>query len=723
VNTELYIENFRLDITKDISALLTFAIDDIKDFSARSTAWSKTIVIPGTANNNKQFGHIFQIGQANEFNDGAANVGYNFNASKSADCIIFQDQMQTFKGVLRLLQINIVEGRIEYEVSVFGKLSGLNVALSSGFLEQLDFSAYDHAFNGAAVSNSWENSSGAGFYYPMIDYGNYSTNKHDWDIRTFRPALFVREYIDKMITAAGYRWESDLFDSDRFKKLVIPVNKKELTVLQSPSFEALIQPEYRIIANGAPPDSADAEYSSFAGTGFSLDGTNKIITYNGSGTATFNLTVNLSGHYRSFFTTINIRVYHNSTIIASSTLPSAILVSTPWSKTFNIVGLLLSPTNTLRIEVSAQVDSATTYSVDIEGSFTATSDNSVYVPIAINDTVLLNDTIPKNVRQIDFLVGIVKLFNLYVYEDRFDTSLIYFKPYVDFYSVDTSNAIDWTYKLNRDKAIKIKPMSELTSKVYKFRFKEDNDYYNELYRKRYGQGYGDYIFDSQYEFSQQVKEFEILFSATPLIGYTGEDKIYPTIFKRSGPDTAPVEQNTDCNIRILQTKKVTGVSLWNMKDGLATVGFFTKYGYAGHLNDPDAPSDDINFGVLRELFFTLVTGNLSNTQFNLYWSSYMAEITDKDSKLLTGSFYLNPKDILELDFSKFIFVDGVLFRLNSIKDYNASKPTDCIVELLKVNYANYSDVGDDESPPPGNFLLWADGETLDWDTGEEIYYN
>src|SRR5690349_7786774 len=113
MNTEVYMENYRLDISTDIAALLTFALDDIKDFSARSTTWSKTIVLPGTANNNKLFGHIFQVGQANEYNSAAANVGYNFNASKSADVIIFQDQMQTFRGVLRLLQVNIIACRIE----------------------------------------------------------------------------------------------------------------------------------------------------------------------------------------------------------------------------------------------------------------------------------------------------------------------------------------------------------------------------------------------------------------------------------------------------------------------------------------------------------------------------------------------------------------------------------------------------------------------------------
>jgi hypothetical protein len=65
--SELFIENQRADISSDISSLLTFAIDDVKDFSSRSTTWSKTIVIPGTSRNNSLFGNIFETGIANDY--------------------------------------------------------------------------------------------------------------------------------------------------------------------------------------------------------------------------------------------------------------------------------------------------------------------------------------------------------------------------------------------------------------------------------------------------------------------------------------------------------------------------------------------------------------------------------------------------------------------------------------------------------------------------------
>jgi hypothetical protein len=116
--TEIFCEGKRLDISADISSLLTFALDDVKDFASRQGTFSKTIVIPGTANNNIIFGNIFDTGISNDYDPTLSNSGFNFNAAKSAKCLIFQDFLQTFKGTLRLLEIDKDRGSIEYEIAL-----------------------------------------------------------------------------------------------------------------------------------------------------------------------------------------------------------------------------------------------------------------------------------------------------------------------------------------------------------------------------------------------------------------------------------------------------------------------------------------------------------------------------------------------------------------------------------------------------------------------------
>jgi hypothetical protein len=681
MKTEIFIENNRLDILADESALLTYAIDDLTKFASRQTTFSKTIILPGTANNNKLFGHIFQVGNSNEYNSALPNFGYNFNASKSAACIIFQDNIQTFKGVLRLLEINSDAGKIEYEVSVFGDLFSLKVGLTSKLLTDLDFSAYDHVYNETNIVNSWDAAPGSGYYYPLIDYGNYSTNKHDWDIRTFRPALYVKEYIDKMFAAAGFRYNAPLFSTTRFKRLVIPHNKKNLTGVGDNLVTSTISVD--------TPDINDANFmlGGFSATDFIL-ATPTTIQYTGSTAKYVEIIITISGNYSATagaeFRLM--RVAPSPSLINAQTLPPA-----PGSEAFTVNFdelVLVSPGDTIKLTGNSQ--GGDTFINDVAGSWVVKNqEGTTTININPGDTTQLNLTIPSNVRQIDFLLSIIQLFNLYVYEDKFDNRLINITPYIDFYGTDNTDSIDWTYKLNRDKKISLKPMSELNSKIYKFNYKDDTDYYNDLYKKRYGMSYGSHIYDSEFEFADASSSTDIIFSSTPLVGYSGEEKVYPTILKQSGSGADIKEEQVDCNIRILQTKKITGVSSWNMKNGDILIDTIDRYGYAGHYDDPDSPTNDLNFGALQELFFTLAAGNLSATQFNVYWSSYMAEITDKDSKLLTASFYLKPSDIFNLDFSKYITIDTVLFRLNKIEDYNMNKPEDCKCSLLKVNYTNY----------------------------------
>jgi hypothetical protein len=669
-------------MSSTLASLLTFNIDDVKDFASRQTAYTKTVILPGSQRNNKLFGSIFEVAISNPYDPATSNIEVNFNPSVSADCILFQDFLQTFKGTLRILQINVDRGNIEYEAAITGVLAKLNVALSSGLLEDLDFSAYDETYNETNIIASWDNPGGSGVYYPLIDYGTYSVNKNDWDYKTFRPALYVKEYIDKMFEAAGFRYQSNIFDSARFKSLIIPHNQKVLTKLASQLFLGDVTATQTVMQNIGPTNGM-IDFDTFSGTAFTSlhSPVNTEFQYTLPDVVTTTVNINLTGHWKAFSTSIQLSVMKNGAKTIFLTLP-AIGGTTlqPFTYTGQVV-LTLAQNDIFSLYAEAANLSGSIFQLDINTAHvTLDAAGTIPVPVILGDTIAMNDTIPKNIRQVDFLVSIIKLFNLYVYEDKFDERLLYIEPFIDFYSEDSTNAVDWTYKLDRKNPVNIKPMSEINSKVYNFKYADDNDYYNELYRKRYNISYGSYIFDTQFEFVSQTTDVELIFASTPLVGYAGEEKVYPTIFKLSDNK----EETLDSVIRIMQTKKITGVSSWTIKNGVFNLISITDYGYAGHFDDPDNVTNDLNFGAPEELFFILVSGDLTVTQFNLYWSSYMAEITDKDSKMLTGKFYLTPADILNLDFSIYVNVDGNLFRLNKITDYNLIKPDLCTCELLRV---------------------------------------
>lgn len=714
MTTEIFVEGKRIDVSADISNLLTFALDDVSDFASRQTTYSKTVVVPGTSNNNAIFGNIFEMGLSNDYDATLPNLGYNFNASKSAQCVIFQDFLQTFKGTMRLIEVDIDNGRPEYQIALNGTLTTLSVNLSSALLTDLDFSAYNLLWTAANIAASWDNTPGSGVYFPMADYGSYSAVKHDWSFATFRPALYVKEYIDKIFAAAGFRYNCDLFNTDRFKRLVVPHNQKVLQSLASQALRATNAADQTVLSTSHGLGSGPCDWSSVIGGGFTNDG--EIFTYTQPTTLSAIISWTLDGTRvsNSGIGTFTISIRQNGVEIASQTFTCP---PTPAGYRFES-SVMTNINNGDTLEVFYHYDGLGTnmiVTLDATSIFNIDSTVPALLPVDYGQKITLNDAIPANVLQVDFLVSIVQLFNLYIYEDQFDETLIYFAPFVGFYETGPGSVVDWTQKMDRSQVIKIQPMTEINSKLYKFNYASDSDYYNDLYNKRYNQGYGSYIFDSQFEFSTDDNTLTLVFAPTPLVGYQGEQKIYSTIFKRTGDAVGVGEETVDSTMRILQTKKIGSVIPWNIlrtaNDLSTSLGVYTAYGYGGHYDDPTNPNNDLNFGGLAEVFFFLSGGELGNTQFNVYWSSYMAEITDKDSKMLTGHFYLTPQDIFNLKFSRFIVIDGVLLRLNKITDYNTSLPSTCEVQLLNSKNISFwfppgSEARDDYA------LMASDGEAL-----------
>ena len=674
MRTEIYIDGYQLDLTKEISAEFTYAIDEVQDFATRNTSFSKTIVLPGNENNNKLFGNIFDFGNSNLYNSALPNVGYNFNATKSVPCIILVDKIQIFKGVLRLLEI-IIDGKsIEYEVVVFGELGGFITALGNNKLENIDFGIADTNWTYTNIQNSWDNISGTGVYFPLIDYGAVSTDKIDFQFDAFRPALYVKQYLTKILDGSGYTYDFPLLSTALMNRLVIPNNQKEITKSTAIGFQA--EAEVRNYTTGG-----EVRFVVSTLGNFTANVTNSVFTYNVATPLSGSITLQIAGTINTIAPTSDFTLQlrkNTSTIlsIVTYTLPGD---GYAFNATLNVPSVTINNTDFLTVDLVANLGS-----VDISsGPFIITSTNPTDVKINYGESIVINNTIPKGIFQKDFFASIVKMFNLYVYEDRLVEKKLIIKPFIDFYNGD---AIDWTDKVDRGSVMRVKPMSEFTARYYDFKYKQDNDFYGENYRKKYNEGYGDYIYDSENEFVKESDTTELIFAGTALYQATGTDKIYSAIYKKSNENTK--EDKMDSVIRILQAKKVTGVTSWALKNGGTTLASYTAYGYAGHVDDPTNPDTDINWGAPRELYFTPSAYTAANL-YNGYWSEYISEITDKDSKLLTCSVKLNEIDIYNLDFSKLIYIDGSLWRLNKVLDYNPMDFNTTKVELLKVIELTY----------------------------------
>ncbi len=668
---ELFIEGQRADIDEKISVQLTLAIDDVAKFGSRETGFSKQIVLTGTANNNAIFGHVYELGNANEFSATADNIGAYFNVAQTSRAELRLNGLLILKGVFRITGITKNRDVVEYEGALFGELGGFINAIANKKIEDLDFSAYDHVLNVTNIKNSWDAAQGIGYFYPLIDYGTYSTNKVDYDIRTLRPALYAKEYLDKIFEDAGFTYESAFFDTAFFKSLIVPVNTKDLQKLDSSLLNAdfLGSQIFTTAVNVLEFDTA-------VGGNFTINPAKSTFTYT-AGTVLTTMRLFIAGTVTLDGTTATIAISINGTSVATLLLNDGAGVPYTFANVLNYTGSITTG-DVVTIDITR--NSVGVMSIEIEqANFDITADPPTIVTIGNGDTVDMNYTIPKGIFQKDFFSSILKMFNLYVDEDKLEENKLIIEPYIDYYS---AQQIDWTYKIARDKSWQIEPMGNLNGRIFEFKYRSDNDFYNEQYQKKYQQNYADRQFDTGFQFSQDRVSTEIIFASSPLVKYTATDKTVTAIYKKSSGNSVDQEERTESQIRILQAKKITGVTGWDILDGVTVLDSPENYGYAGHLDDPDDPTIDINFGAPSELYCS-PNAYTSNNLFNLYWSTYIAEIADKDSKLLKCYVYLNALDIANIDFSIPVFIDGVKFRLNKIEDYDYTNNELVKVELLK----------------------------------------
>jgi len=520
---------------------------------------------------------------------------------------------------------------------------------------------------------------GTGFYYPLIDYGNVSTDKVNFQYTAFRPALFLYEYVDKIITGAGYTWESSFFETNFFKRLIIPNNSKGL-FNKDETFYIQANTTGTFSASGLGLTQLDIAFPTSTLNNFTANGSNTIFTYTNPAPITTKIKLNIQGNYEKRKGATTLKLVIASTQATEEYDFPANSSLQDFDLDFEVTSNFLN-TEDFRVAVIWIGGPNESGQVNITScNFTVEKDPPGKVELALGQDVVINDGIPKGIFQKDFLTSVIKMFNLMIREDKLRTRHLIIEPYPDFFQL--TNYEDWSDKINRAGAIRMKPMSELNARYYQMKYKQDNDFYNESYRKKYNEGYGDRIYDTAYDFAKETETVELIFSSSALYGAAGTDKIYPAIYKKSGNEG--FEDTIEHNIRIMQAKKIEGVSSWDMLNGSTVVRSQDYYGYAGHLDDPDAPASDINFGVPKELYFGLVSGDLSANLFNAYYSPYLAEITDKDSRMLTAEFRLTPLDIYNLDFSRLKYIDGALFRLQRVIDWNDKGDELVKCELLRV---------------------------------------
>lgn len=706
---EIFVNNTRLDLIDNVSIPITYSISDIKNPQSREGTYSKTITLPGTKTNNKLFTHIFKINKLSQSGD--------FNPNLKADCLIIEDSVEILRGSLRLADISYLEdGEILYNCVVFGETTDLFFSINNKKLTDLDLSLYDHTWSRTNIINSWTAVKGAGYVYPMIDYGtNPDASGANWSVTDFYPAIYAKYYVDKIFAEAGYTYTSTFFTSDFFKSLIIPFNKSELKLTQN---DQLNRSSSLSLASNVSKlveiKRVDVNTKKAGGSLLTLNfqwtkevsdpGNNYSTKFTAPVNGLYDVDLfielfqinmptypNGTSAYDDLNIEIRVDVINNSGVKLINNERTALYTYTSQTKNAVQKRIYLNAGDQIQVDFRIICFFQFTTAISPTNStgiaeFVVASNSYWKITAAErlseNSPIPIKSIIPENVFCKDFLGSLIKMFNLYIEPDKNNQKNLIIKPRDTFYSDETS-VLNWSDKVNRNVPFKITPLGELDFKKLVLRYKEDNDLLNKKYKNSWLEPFGTKTLNIDNDFVTSERLIEPIFSATP--SYRAFNavqlRVIPQIINEQS------RQPTASNIRIISYYGTKSTSSWGFTSTLASTSVQSVYPFAGMVDDADNPTFDLSFDTPKEIYWSMNQANYTNNNlYNAYYSKMFSEVTDQDSKLVECEVFLTAQDILNINFAKKIFIDDTYYILNKIIDADRVNTSLVKCELLKLKF-------------------------------------
>ena len=799
---ELIINGVTVPLEKGIGTILTYSIKDIEQPDKRKATFSKTIKLPGSKVLDTLFNYIFEI-----------NSDSTFNPNLKAESVYLINSVVVFKGIIQLKKITKLDNsKYMYDVVLLGSLANIFIDFGGGYIDDLDMNwgDFNHNYDAESIIKTWDTSYlfngavepfqyGSGYMYPMMNRG-WDADKPTWTIYDYFPAAYAKEYIDRMFLAAGFEYDSIFFNSNYFKKLIIPYNGTEFGMADTPPVTA----EYTAPIFATSGTSSNNTPAAFDTLEFQTVVTDTTGAYN---TTTGEFTVPITDSF-NYLSTVNLqytvtlnsgapnianmistfqlecRVMVNGVMVDESkawvrkdgTMPVGDYTTAPYAYVIGgnpeylnqivpslsllpsyVYTKITTPYNQIRISFLYPLFEQDVVTVILRGNYisdigeTLNFEDTVtgvkyegaatinllpesdldhhkagYYNTMNSRPVGFKDAVPKKIKKTDFFKAIIEMFNLYVETDKNNPKKLKIEPRSEFYTPTTQ---DYSSKLDVSKDLEYEMLASGNKSNYSYTYKEDSDYYNKLYKDTWGLVYGNRQVEITNDFNGSTYAQTSLFSATPLVGSAAQDRILSTII---GVDSNMQPIKITANIRILQyggmlpTNSQYEIQEWNPSTTGITYTSLVTYPFCGHFNHPFLSTEDINFGLPKEIYyddsFNTITIN-NNNLYNKYHKTELEEQSNKDSRLVTGKFLLNPTDVANLDFSNQYFFDNAYFRLQELK-YNPSEYSISECKFLKLKtgatfipsdivlYGGWDKSIGNESVPAIHSTVYSDGNNL-----------
>ena len=317
----------------------------------------------------------------------------------------------------------------------------------------------------------------------------------------------------------------------------------------------------------------------------------------------------------------------------------------------------------------------------------------------IGDTVLMEYNAP-DMKQIDFITSIQKMFNLVFVADKTLPNTLRIEPMVDY--IASGNTLDWSNKLDLSKDITYYPTTDLQKSKFTFTYASDSDYFNSLYTDN-GRTYGSYEvtendFEVINEFATGEEKVELAFASTPSAPVENTDVVVPRFINSEGQFVQPKP-------RILYYFADFFVSIWNETTSSVQT---TAVKCLNNYSTMNATVSDKDLNFAPEIPPHTIIANPYENLYNRYWRNYYRELYDGQARILEGMFALTLNDIFTFQFSDKIWIIDSWWRVLEINGYVVGEQDMTSVKLIRV-----LDINNDCDIIPVSANL---DQTLNWET-------
>ncbi|NDG19092.1 MAG: hypothetical protein EB117_12580 [Betaproteobacteria bacterium] len=664
---------------------ITFSIDDINDITKRKGSFSKTIELPNTTTNASLFKFAYNV---------QSFVG-GFQPNKKIRAAMWEDGVQVFSGAMQLLSMSKTKGEVTYEVGMFSEDVSLFQTIQNNLLvNTAGVTGMNHTVTTAHVSATWTASGASGYVYGLVDsYGATDVLTQGWFAVPYwkmGPSIYVKKMVDLIFAQAGYRYSSAFFNSNLFKKLVIPYVAGTIPVTLSGSN---IFAQSTGTVSGSFNQAIVVKFSKdtpapyFDNGGYWVASSS---TFVAPGVPTrWNISVDFTATYTKTLNQAIIRVINltNSTVISQK-----LFQQTSGQKVSVVFENIEIPAdNTANIEFAVGT---------VASTGTILSGATVLWECLENPTSLgvvdMRTALPADVKQSDLLVDLQKMFNLYFMPDAQDPKLLYIEPFKDFYS-NTVN--DWSQKADENQEQLLTNGDPNQYKELIFKYKDMGDYLSKTYKSSFPlakEGYGGRQFLTQNFYGKSDFVCETMAGTLIPASFT-TTKIIGRSWDLEGSTSSGTVKQLNTGYRLAQYNSIAqGLpsTSWFYQTGVsgsfATGEYVANVPFISHIDNPFAPTEDLAFGIPRQVFYnaTNASGNpityTNNNLYNKYWLNYITETTSKEALQLELTMMLSAADIYQLDFRKPIYYGGVRWRLLQIRDYLIGQQKPCRVTLRRI---------------------------------------